>query len=92
MGLRYYYTSSFPIHQLTYFFFSLFFSFLTEGLPSDELSVQNGIFTTRSTRWPLCIGKLSVKCLELVSVFVFVSFALRIVFIFVYTARSNNNT
>lgn len=26
-----------------------------EGLPSDELSVQNGILTTRSSRWPLCI-------------------------------------
>ena len=31
----------------------------SEGLPSDELSVQNGIFTTRSTRWPLCIGLFS---------------------------------
>ena len=27
----------------------------SEGLPSDELSVQNGILTTRSSRWPLCI-------------------------------------
>jgi len=26
-----------------------------EGLPSDDLSVQNGILTTRSSRWPLCI-------------------------------------
>ena len=27
----------------------------SEGLPSDELSVQNGILTTRSSRYPLCI-------------------------------------
>jgi len=27
----------------------------SEGLPSDELSVQNGILTTKSSRWPLCI-------------------------------------
>lgn len=27
----------------------------SEGLPSDELSVQNGILTMRASRWPLCI-------------------------------------
>lgn len=27
----------------------------SEGLPSDELSVQNGILTVRANRWPLCI-------------------------------------
>ena len=27
----------------------------SEGLPSDELSVQNGILSMRSSRWPLCI-------------------------------------
>jgi dynein heavy chain len=26
-----------------------------EGLPDDELSVQNGILTVNATRWPLCI-------------------------------------
>lgn len=26
-----------------------------EGLPSDELSVQNGILTNYASRWPLCI-------------------------------------
>ena len=27
----------------------------SEGLPSDELSVQNGILTSYASRWPLCI-------------------------------------
>jgi dynein heavy chain len=26
-----------------------------EGLPGDDLSVQNGILTSRASRWPLCI-------------------------------------
>lgn len=27
----------------------------SEQLPSDQLSVQNGILATKATRWPLCI-------------------------------------
>lgn len=27
----------------------------SEGLPGDELSVQNGILTEAASRWPLCI-------------------------------------
>lgn len=26
-----------------------------EGLPSDELSIQNGILTKNASRWPLCV-------------------------------------
>jgi dynein heavy chain len=38
----------------------------SEGLPGDELSVQNGLLTTRTNRWPLCIdpqvGSAAYNC------------------------------
>lgn len=27
----------------------------SEGLPGDELSIQNGILTKNASRWPLCV-------------------------------------
>ncbi len=33
----------------------VFFQWASEGLPSDELSVHNGILATRASSFPLCI-------------------------------------
>lgn len=33
----------------------LLFRWNSEGLPPDELSIQNGILTVRSSHFPLCI-------------------------------------
>lgn len=33
-----------------------------EGLPANEMSIQNGILTTMSSRWPLCIDPQMQVC------------------------------
>lgn len=33
----------------------IYLRWTSEGLPPDELSVQNGILTTRASRFPVCI-------------------------------------
>uniref|UniRef100_A0A3Q0RTW8 Dynein heavy chain 10, axonemal n=1 Tax=Amphilophus citrinellus TaxID=61819 RepID=A0A3Q0RTW8_AMPCI len=45
----------FPIEWSNYMLNKPCIRWVSEGLPPDELSVQNGILTTRGSRFPMCI-------------------------------------